>query len=214
MTVPIPTSIYRMVHIDNLTVLLERNGLHAPNHVPGDVLHYRTIHDASVQKARHGTRVTCCKRGTVHDYVPFCFGYLSPMLLQLKTGQVQGYNEGQRTLIYLVSYAQTIEESGVDFVFSDGHGLATYSHWYNDLDDLNQVDWSMVSEKYWSDNVNDMDRQRRKQAEFLIHQFCPWELIEEIGVFSSDMRTRVRHEMEQYDSRMMKPVNLQRCWYY
>jgi len=213
-TVPVPTPIYRMVHIDNLAVLLERGGLHAPNHVPDDGLHYRTIHDASVQEVRHDTRVTCGERGTVHDYVPFYFGYLSPMLLRLKTGRVQGYDEGQRPLIYLVSHAQTIQESGVDFVFSDGHGLATYSDWYNDLDDLDQVDWSMVFEKYWSDNVNDMDRQRRKQAEFLIHQFCPWEMIEEIGVFERDMRARVSHEIEQHDSRMIKPVNIQRRWYY
>ena len=30
----------------------------------------------------------------MHDYVPFYFGVLSPMLLQLKTGRVTGYNEG------------------------------------------------------------------------------------------------------------------------
>jgi hypothetical protein len=49
----------------------------------------------------------------------------------------------------------------------------------------------MVYQRHWSDNVNDMDRQRRKQAEFLIHQSCPWTLIQEIGVLSSPAKTRV-----------------------
>ena len=31
------------------------------------------------------------------------FGYLAPMLLQLKTGRVAGYQEGQSPLLYLVS---------------------------------------------------------------------------------------------------------------
>ena len=36
-----------------------------------------------------------------------------------------------------------------------------------------------------------MDRQRRKQAEFLIHRFCDWSLIHEIAVIDNAMKTRV-----------------------
>ena len=35
----------------------------------------------------------------MHDYVPFYFGQLSPMLLQLKTNRVAGYTEGQDPLM-------------------------------------------------------------------------------------------------------------------
>lgn len=38
----------------------------------------------------------------MHDYVPFYFGPLSPMMLNLKTGRVAGYEEDQEPLIYLV----------------------------------------------------------------------------------------------------------------
>lgn len=37
-SVPIPTTIYRVMHVDNLSVCLERGGLHAPNHAPDDGL--------------------------------------------------------------------------------------------------------------------------------------------------------------------------------
>ena len=53
------------------------------------------------------------------------------MLLQLRTGRVPGYDEGQEPLIYLVSTAQAVLDAGTDFVFSDGHGLATFTDWYD-----------------------------------------------------------------------------------
>ena len=95
-------SIYRLIHVDNLRICLRRNGLHAPNYTPNDGLQYRTIHNVDIQKQRKVTTIPCGPCGNVHDYVPFYFGYLSPMLLQLKTGKVEGYNEGQEPLLYLV----------------------------------------------------------------------------------------------------------------
>jgi hypothetical protein len=49
--------------------------------------------------------------GALHDYVPFYFGFLSPMLLQLKTGRVTGYNEGQEPLVYLKSTVQAVADA-------------------------------------------------------------------------------------------------------
>src|SRR6516165_9238491 len=103
MPVPDPTPIFRFVHVDNLEIVLRRGGLHAPNHTPNDGLQYKTIHNVEIQEERRQRRVTCGPRGVIHDYIPFYFGYLSPMMLQLKTGKVAGYTEGQEPLIYLVS---------------------------------------------------------------------------------------------------------------
>jgi len=123
MTVPIPTPILRLIHVDNLRILLQRGGIHAANFTPNDSLAYRVIHRQDMQDARHVRHVPCGPGGTVHDYVPFYFGYLSPMLLQLKTGRVHGYAEGQEPLVYLVSDAQAVQASGAGFVFTDGHGI-------------------------------------------------------------------------------------------
>ncbi|MBI5406295.1 MAG: DUF4433 domain-containing protein [Nitrospirae bacterium] len=152
--------------------------------------------------------------GVVHDYVAFYFGYLSPMLLQLKTGRVEGYDEGQESLIYLVSTVQAVRQSGVEFVFSDGHGIAAFTDWYDDLADLDKVDWDMVYQRYWTDNVNDMDRQRRKQAEFLIHKFCDWQLICEIGVINDTILHRVEAIMSAFPASLRRHVCVRREWYY
>ena len=180
MAAPKPTPIFRFAHIDNLAVCLRRGALHAPNHVPNDGLTYRTIHNVDIQKERHVTPIPCGPGGTIHDYVSFYFGYLSPMMLQLNTQRVAGYDEDQTPLIYLVSTAQAVQASGAGFVFSDGHGMASFTEWFDDLADLVSVDWDMVYQKFWADDpTGDNDRQRRKQAEFLVYQYCPWSLIEE-----------------------------------
>lgn len=212
--VPSPTPIRRLVQIDNLHVCLVRGGLHAPNSAPNDGLVYKPNHDADVQAKRRASRLPCGPRGVIHDYVPFYFGCLSPMLLRLKTGRVTGFTGGQEDLVYLVSTAQAVEDSGTGFVFSDGHGLAAFTEWFDDLARLDRVDWNMVNQKYWKDTVDDPDRQRRKQAEFLIHRFCDWSLIKAIGVIDEAAKQKVEAVLAAHPKAMRRPVLVQRPWYY
>jgi len=214
MPAPIPTPIFRLVHIDNLRLLLLRGGLHAPNHAPVDGDAYRTIHRQDVQGKRRAVSIPCGPRGSIHDYVPFYFGYRSPMLFQLKTGWVAGYDEGQEPLIYLTTSCQTVMARGGAFAFSDGHGLAKFTAWFDDLDGLGQVDWDMVYQQYWADSPQDMDRQRRKQAEFLIHQFCPWDWIQEIGVLNEAARAQVAVTVGTFGAGLSRPVLIRPGWYY
>ena len=214
MPVPSPTPILRFIHVDNLHIYLRRGGIHAPNHTPGDGLIYRTNHDVKVQAKRHVARILCGPKGVVHDYVPFYFGYLSPMMLQLKTGQVPGYNEGQEALVYLVSTAQAVKAGEAGFVFSDGHGIAAFTKWFDDLADLDKVDWDMVYQRYWADTVDDMDRQRRKQAEFLVHRFCDWSLIQEIVVINDQVKAQVEAILGEFPADRQPLATVRRDWYY
>lgn len=214
MSAPSPTPIFRIIHVDCLTTLLRRGGLHSTNHTPKDGLPYRTIHNVDIQGQRHIRNIPCGPRGTLHDYVPFYFGYLSPMLLQLKTGRVAGYNEGQEPLIHLASSVQAVADAGCRFVFSNGHGIAAYTDWFDDVNRLDEVDWNMVYQRYWRDEVSDMDRQRRKQAEFLIYQSCPWTLIQEIGVLNTRAKVRVDDILNEFDASQRLVVNVRAGWYY
>lgn len=193
---------------------MDRQALYAPKHCPLDATSYRAIHNEEVQNKRHVTEISCGPGGTIHDYVPFYFGYLSPMMLNLKTGRVPGYDEGHEPLIYLVSTAQKVRDSGAGFVFSNGHGLATFTDWFDDLTRLDQVDWDMVYQRYWADTLVDMDRQRRKQAEFLVYRLCDWTLIEEIGVLDQAMKQQVEGILAKYPAKLHRPVVVRSEWYY
>lgn len=211
---PGPIAIYRLVHVDTLPTLLTRGALHAPNCAPNDGLPYRTIHNVSVQASRHSNQIWCGPRGTCHDYVPFYFGPLSVMLLNLKTGRVEGYNEGQAPLIYLTTTVQRVRDAGYRFVFSDGHGLARFTSWYDDLAQLDKVDWNLVAARYWLDKPDDNDRQRRKQAEFLVWNSLDWILIESIGVLSEQVKAKVEAVLDTFPQRQRPRVEVRREWYY
>jgi len=212
MPMPRPTPIYRLIHIDNLAVILDCGGMHAPNHPPEVACDYRAIHNVDIQKIRRQRPIACGPGGTVHDYVAFYFGPRSPMLLQLHTGRVEGYDEGQEPLIYAVSTVETIVDAQLEFVFSDGHGIAAFTQWFDDLHDLDKVDWDMAYADYWADTVDDMDRQRRKQAEFLVHRFCPWEVVNRIGVLNEAVKERVERILNRKNFSM--PVEVRWQWYY
>ena len=110
--------------------------------------------------------------------------------------------------------AQAVRDSGAGFAFSNGHGLATFTDWFDDLAKLDKVDWSVVYERFWKDTLDDMDRQRRKQAEFLVHRFCDWSLIQAIGVYNPSMQARVEEILAAYPVELHKSVAVKPDWYY
>lgn len=214
MTIPDPVRLYRLVHIDCLATLLQRRALHAPNFAPEDGLIYKTIHDVAIQERRHHKTVPCGPGGVIHDYLPFYLGPLSPMLYKLSKSGVGDYHEGQAPLVYLVCWAHEIADAGTRFVFTDGHGIAAFTQWYDDLAQMNQLDWPLILHREWADTLEDNDRKRRKQAEFLIHQSLPWSMVKGIAVINDEMADRVRETLNQFPDTYSPPVRVVPQWYY
>jgi hypothetical protein len=206
--------LFRIIHLDNIPTLLQRGGLHAPNASPSDGLVYRTIHNTNVQASRSHRSIPCGPGGTIHDYVPFYFGPLSVMLLNLHTGRVAGYTDGQAPIVYVVSSIERIQAAGRQWVFSDGHGLAELTNWYDDLSRLGEVDWDLVGARYWADRPDDNDRQRRKQAEFLVWEYVPWSAVAGIAVMNNTVKAAVDSAMAPYPIAAGTKVLVRSKWYY
>lgn len=49
MRYPVPSPIYRMIPVDNLSTCFKRGALNAPNFAPNDNLPYKTIHIIEIQ---------------------------------------------------------------------------------------------------------------------------------------------------------------------
>ena len=155
---------------------------------------------AHLKGRRASTPVTCGPRGYVSDYVPFYFAPRSPMLLANKTGEVDTNTEGQVPVIHLVASAEDVEDTGLDFVFTDGHPVITgMSSFYDSLDDLDTVAWDILKGKWWHDTDMYPDRKRRRQAEFLVHEFFPWTLVRQIAVLNEQVREDVLRSLEGVD---------------
>lgn len=207
-----PTRIYHITHIDNLRSILNSGGLIANSRLRRERIYYLDIAHESIQARRGRTRIPCGAGGVLHDYVPFYFAPRSPMLFTIHKGNVEGYNQGQETVIHLVSTAEAIEATVLAFAFSDGHAIMSYTQFSDDLENLDMVDWEIMEARYWNDTEDDNDRKRRRQAEFLVHQFCPWALITEIGVINGSMQAQVRQILQNFNHQ--PTVKVYSNWYY
>ena len=89
-----------------------------------------------------------------------------------------------------------------------------FTEWFDDLAELGKVDWTTVGARYWSDTLEDMDRQRRKQAEFLAHRFVGWSLVDEIVAFDKSRKTEIESILGTYKLSHRPTVSVHRDWYY
>jgi ssDNA thymidine ADP-ribosyltransferase, DarT len=209
---PKPTSIYHITHLANLASILENGGLLCVSEIKENGKGYTNIAHNNIQDRRSNFQVPLPPKGNLHDYVPFYFAPRSPMLYTIDRGNVEGYREGQAPVIYLVSDVQTIIEKNIPHMFTDGHAIVAYSQFYNEEKDLVHVDWNVMNSRYWNDTDEFPDRKRKRQAEFLIHKFVPFDAITGIGVFSLEYKLKVENELEK--AGISKAVKQERNWYY
>lgn len=212
MKVPDPAYVYHLTHIDNLRSILDCGALLSYNAMHRDEVVYRNIAHNNIQDQRAHCFVWGAKGGCLHDYVPFHFASRPPMLYAIKGGKVEGYAEGQGPLIYLVSTAQDIAKAALSFTFTDGHAIMAFTEFYDSLDDLDKVDWSVMKSKYWHDTTEHPDRRRRRQAEFLVHDCVPIELVRGIVVKNTGRKEAVSEIVR--NSSVELSVQERTSWYY
>ncbi len=152
-------------------------------------------------------------QGTLADYVPFYFAPRSPMLYAIRGNQVEGYSSGQMPLVHLQSDTGSVSTAGLSFTFTDGHAEMAVSEFFNDLEMLKSaVDWSVMKSPYWHDTVDHPDRKRKRQAEFLVHAFAPWNLVKGIGVMNQQVKNEIEAILSPSDHRPV--VRIRPAWYY
>jgi hypothetical protein len=209
--VPFPTEIIHMTHMDNLHGILQQGELRSTVLLHGVGAQVTSIAYTSIQLQRAAKPVPCGPGGCLHDYVPFYFCRRSPMLYTISRGNVACAG-GQDSLVHLVSSAQVAVDAGLQFVFSDGHGIMAYTEFFDDLNKLDSVDWNVIAARYWHDTPNDGDRKRRRQAEFLVRDRFPMNLVSEIVVRTAATRDRVNELLSDTD--LTPPVTVNANWYY
>ena len=84
-------------------------------------------------------------------------------------------------------------------MFTDGHAVIEFSKTFESPDDLHHVDWAVMRERYWRDTIQDNDRKRRRQAEFLVHGFCPWACVLGVAVYGDTEAEVARRALERAD---------------
>ncbi len=205
------TRIFHITDMANLRSICSDGGLRSLNGLKKSGTPYLSIAHDTVQDRRSTTPVPCGPGGKLHDYVPFYFAPRSPMLYAISRGRVPGYPHGQEGVVYLVSSAEVVRDRGCGFAFTDGHAIVAVTQFFEELHRLDQVDWKIMKARYWRDTDEDMDRKRRRQAEFLVYDFFPWELVEEVVVMRASQIAAVQSGIT---SGWMPAIKAQPSWYF
>ena len=211
--VPERIKIYHIIHISKLPSILAENCLISDAEVHKLTPVGVTIGMEEI-KRRRLKELTLSSHPDLHvgECVPFYFCPRSVMLYMFHMGNHQDikYRGGQEPILHLMAdMRRTVkwaEQVGLRWAFTNSNAGSYYFDDYADLADLNKVDWESVNAIQWS------GRQDKKQAEFLIEDRFPWELIEGIGVYSLELADKVNQILA--NSKYKPPVKQKRDWYY
>ncbi len=211
--VPDVIRLYRIVHIKNVEYILN-NGLFVRSHHQADP-NYINIGDAKLIQQRNDYAVKIIPPGgQLGDYVPFYFGPLSPMLLNIKTGERGIIKQPQEDIIYLCCYLNSVINLCPNWCFTDGHAKDALTTFYNKIDDLDKVDHALVSERYWFNTEEYSSRMRKKQAEFLVKSAVPVQCIENVVVYNQNAAENVMKVIERLQLPIKVWVNPKGKFYY
>lgn len=172
----------------------------------------RSIAYDSIKRKRAQTIVEVPPGGTLDDYVPFYFGPRSPMMYTYRNGNVTGRAEDLSELVYLVSEAEKVASQGMPYAFTDGHPIVEPRSFFNNLDNLGEVDLDLMRERWWYDTNEYPDRKRRRQAEFLVWERMPLELISYFATKTESKRAEVEGLLRSKG--LQTPCRAYRNWYY
>lgn len=159
-----------------------------------------------IKQRRLNRPVTAGAGGKLGEYVPFNFCPRSVMLLVVSRGHAD-YAGGQDEIVHLVSSVKTATALDKPWAFTDRHADLTYATYYASLDELSEVDWSLMPRKYWAESE---DMKEKRQAEFLVHDNFPWAAVERIGVKNDAVAARVKALLGSGTP----PVVIRPDWYY
>ena len=95
-------------------------------------------------------------------------------------------------MVYIVCRIKDIVAQCPVWCFTDGHAKNKLTEFYNDIKDLIHVDWEIVSTQFWGNDEANMDRMRRKQAEFLVKDCVPVSCVARIIVKTADREAYVK----------------------
>jgi hypothetical protein len=122
------------------------------------------------------------------------------------------YREGQPPLIHLQADVHATvkwaDRHGIRWAFSDTNAGAKYAKFYSKLDRLTEINWAAVQ----ATDFRSRDVMERKQAEFLLFERFPFDLVERIGVYSSRTLKAVKLALQ---SASHEPVaSVEPGWYF
>jgi len=212
-TAPQNPKIYHIVHVDRLTSIIASQALLCDavmeNH--SDI---GTTIGLSRIKQRRLTELKIQSHTDlfVGQCVPFYFCPRSVMLYMYhRNNHVDlTYHGGQGPIVHLEAdlnqVVQWADANHKRWAFTSSNAGSCYFNDYADLNQLGEINWNVVLANRWAGNQED------KQAEFLLEQSFPLQLVERIGVKSQAVYSQVHDILREAAHKPQ--CEIKPDWYY
>jgi ssDNA thymidine ADP-ribosyltransferase, DarT len=209
--VPRPVRIMHFTHISNIPGIFEANELRCFK----DAKHSQQadISDPDMQKERARKIIPVTSAGELHEYVPFYFAELSPMLYRRtdEYGRIPQAIHQPLEFVYLVVLARDVLDAGLQYVFTDRHPISPLANFYNQPAEIGRVDWRVMRSPIWkNDPTRYPDRRTRRMAEFLVRGSLPWSLVAYLVVHNAQVASKI----ETLIKSVPKQIHVNPQWYY
>lgn len=207
--VPSSIKIYHIVHVDRLASILADGCLYSDAALRDINKPGTSIGMTNIKARRLTNSLTSVPDLCVGQCVPFYFCPRSVMLYLIHKGNADlAYQGGQDSIVHLQADLRAVvdwaKKSKRRWAFSLSNAGSCYFEDRCRLDQLHEVNWDAVNSRTW------MACKDGKQAEFLLEQSFPVELIEAIGVFDANIYRAVT----QLFAGKRLPVEVKKEWYY
>jgi len=178
--------IFRIAHIDCVPWIL-RHGIQCRSSKLQDPK-FVNIGSESLIAKRATFKVPIAPHGTLSDYVPFYFTPFSIMMYNIHTGHGGIRQRTNDEIVIFVSSLHKLAKQGIPFLFTDQHAYAAGTEYYDNLEQLKQVDWPLLQSRNFRTDDADPGKQLRYQAEALVHQMVPVDALMGVACHSEETR--------------------------
>lgn len=213
MPVPRNPKIYHIVHVDRLLSIVKDGFLWCDAEISRSGRPGTTIGMEGIKERRLSRELLSHPHLCVGNCVPFYFCPRSVMLFLIHKSNHQelSYRGGQAPIVHLEADLRQVvswaEEHDQRWAFTSSNASTGYCEDYCDLAELEKVDWEAVQSQDWRQH------KEGKQAEFLIEQQFPWELVSRIG--AQTLNTHHQAITSIQAAKNHKPsVEIIKNWYY
>ena len=223
MSPPTAPKIYHIVHVDRLPSIIADGSLwcdaEMARRAEVNAAIGTTIGMNSIKRRRLTERELSSHPGLyVGQCVPFYFCPRSIMLYVIHCANHDdlSYRGGQGPILHLEADLQQTaswaDRNRRRWAFTLSNAGASYSDDHSDLAQLGEINWDAVRINRWSGRGISPAVKEGKQAEFLVEQSFPWELVSRIGVISQQTYELVRTALDKADHQ--PNLEIMPGWYY
>ena len=216
---PAEPKIYHIVHVDRLPSIIADGVLWCDAEIerrapPGTTIGMNKIKRRRLTELHLSSHPGLLVGGCVPFY--FCPRSIMLYLIHMANDPELAYRGGQGPIVHLeadlnqaVAWADLNERR---WAFTPSNAGSYYFEDRCDLAQLDEINWSAVQTNHWGGNGVSRSVKEGKQAEFLVEQSFPWELVTRIGVRSHQAHGQVRAALEAAAHK--PPVQIAPDWYY